>query len=258
MKNDILSELNFTDKESKVYKALLELDSAIAADIAKKADLNRTTAYDILGILIKRGLVSKYKKGSSTFFHAQEPKRLLEYLDREKEEQVKRIEAQKQRVTDFLPELISLQNPLSTKPKVQFFEGEKGIREAYEDTLTAKQGILAYTNVATMLEAMPHFFPEYFTRRTKAKVPIKAILVQNQASFDRAKVDKEELRETRFFVDPEKTFSPEIKIYNNKMVIASWNEKMAVMIESKELVDLQRVVFYSLWDFLPKHKTDNT
>lgn len=77
-------------------------------------------------------------------FNALEPKRLLNYLDREKEEQVKMIEKQKQKVTELLPELISLQNIYNTKPKVQFFEGEKGMREAYEDTLNSTEMILAF------------------------------------------------------------------------------------------------------------------
>lgn len=252
MVKGLLEQLNFSEKESQVYLALLEVGSGKAKEISKKTGLNRTTVYDICDILLQRGLISKYKKGAGTYFNALEPKHLLTYLDREKEESAKTIEKQKQRVSDLLPQLVSLQNIFTTKPKVQFFEGEKGMREAYEDTLTSKEIILAYANVETMHEALPSFFPEYYKRRADNKIFIRAILPRNELSIERAKHNQEEMRDARFLPDVEQTFSPEVNIYNNKILIASWKEKMAILIESKELADLQKLTFNLLWETLPR------
>lgn len=249
---EFLKNLDFSDRESRVYLALLEAGSARASEISNKTDINRTTVYDILEVLLHRGLISKYKKGASTFFNALEPKRLLTYLDNELEEKTNIIKQQKKRVDSLLPELISLENVSTTKPKVSFFEGEKGMREAYEDTLTSKEIILAYANVQTMHEGLPRFFPGYYKRRAQNKIYIKAILPQNKLSIERSKFDQEEMRETRFLPDKEMVFSPEINLYNDKMLIASWKEKMAIIIESKELVDLQKLTFNLLWDSLKK------
>ncbi|MEW6610388.1 MAG: helix-turn-helix domain-containing protein [Patescibacteria group bacterium] len=252
MKEDllkILGEIGFSEKEARVYLALLALEQATANEIAKKADINRTSAYDVLEILIKRGVVSKYKKKSRTFFNVSDPGKLVAYLEHEKADYEKTIEKQKTAVSAVLPELISLQTPLSTKPKVQFYEGEKGMREAYEDTLTAKGGILAYANVQTMHWALPKFFPEYYTRRTKEKVSIKAIMPQNELSRERAAHDREEIRQSKFLPEGQE-FSPEVNIYNNKVLIASWKEKMAVIIESKEFADLMKLMYQLLWERL--------
>jgi len=253
MINKLLEQLNFSPKESLIYLVLLEIGSGKANDLAKKTDLNRTTVYDICETLMQRGLISKYKKGASTYFNALDPKHLLTYLDREKEEQAKEIEKQKNKVNDLLPQLISLQSIYGkTKPKVQFFEGDKGMREAYEDTLNSKEIILAYANVQTMHEGLPNFFPEYYKRRALNKIFIKAIIPKNKLSIERAKVNQEEMRETRFLPDSDMTFSPEINIYNNKILIASWKEKIAIIIESRELADLQKLIFNLLWQTLPK------
>lgn len=246
--NQLLKEIGLSDKEGLMYLALLELDSATASVLARKADINRTTAYDVLVELIRKGLVSKYKKGGRTYFCAMEPKRLLSYLDHERSDFDRTIEKKKQQVSDLLSELISLQEPLSTRPKVQFFEGEKGMREAYEDTLTSKGPILAYANVQTVHEGLPNFFPDYYKRRTKRKIPIHAIFTDNSFSRERSKLDKEELRTTKFLPNKEMTFSPEVNIYNNKMLIASWKEKMAVIIESKEFADLQKLIYQLVWN----------
>jgi sugar-specific transcriptional regulator TrmB len=251
MINQLLKQLNFSDKETAVYLALLEVGAAKAGELAKKTNINRTTVYDILESLMRKGLVSKYKKGASTFFNTFDPKHLLTYLDREKEEQTKKIEKQKEKVKELLPQLLSLQHIATTKPKVQFFEGEKGMREAYEDTLTSRETILAYANTETVHAGLPNFFPDYYKRRTAKKIFIKAIFPINKLSIERSKFNQEEMRETRFLPQKEMTFSPEVNIYNNKMLIASWKEKMAIIIESKELADLQKLIFNLLWEVLP-------
>lgn len=249
----LLEQLNFSGKESQVYLALLEIGSGKAQEISRKTGLNRTTVYDICDVLLQRGLISKYKKGAGTYFNALEPEHLLTYLDREKEEQVKTIEKQKQKVSELLPQLVSLQNIFTNKPKVQFFEGEKGMREAYEDTLTSKETILAYANVETMHEALPNFFPEYYKRRVKNKIFIRTIIPRNKLSIERVVHNQEEMRDTRFLPKVEQTFSPEVNIYNNKILIASWKEKMAIRIESKELFHLQKLTFNLLWSTLRKN-----
>lgn len=250
----LLEQLNFSEKESAVYLALLEMGSKKPGDLAKKTGLNRTTIYDVCEILMQKGLVSKYKKGAGTFFNALDPKHLLTYLDREREEKAKEIEKQKNKVSELMPQLLSMQNIFgATKPKVEFFEGEKGMREAYEDTLNSKEIILAYANPQTMHEGLPSFFPEYYARRAEKKIFIKAIVPRNEMSAERVKNNQTEMRDTRYLPEDKMTFSPEVNIYNNKILIASWKEKMAIIIESKELTDLQKLTFDLLWNTLPRN-----
>ena len=248
----VLQDLGFSKNEIAVYRSLLSLDSGTVTDIAKKADINRTSCYDILASLSSRGLVGKFKKKKKTFFQAGDPRRLNAYLEREKEEFSKQIQKKQRALDAVMPELMSQMEPQSTKPKVTFYEGKKGMREAYEDTLTADDGILAYANVETMHKGLPDFFPEYYKRRADAGIHIKAIMPNNAASKNRAKKDKEEDRESIIFEDTSLTFSPEVNIYNDKTLIASWKEKMAVVIESKEFADLQRLTYKILWDKLKK------
>lgn len=80
---------------------------------------------------------------------------------------------------------------------------------------------------------------------------IKAILTNNKASKERTTLDLKELRTSRLLTE-ETNFSPEINIYNNKVLIASWKEKMAVIIESNEFADFQRTIFEELWEKLPR------
>lgn len=248
----VLEQLGFAPSEIQVYTALLELDSATPTEISKRSGINRTSCYDVLEHLVRRGLVSKFKKRKKIFFTAGDPRRLLQYMDREKEEFTKKIDQQKEQIKEIIPELVSFLNPTSTKPKVTFYEGVKGMREAYEDTLTSENTILAYANVEEVHKGIPNFFPEYYTRRANANIPIKAIFTNNTAAFELTKHDHEVKRESIILEDKSQTFSPEVNIYNDKMLVASWKEKMAVIIESKELADLQRLIHKLLWQALKK------
>mgnify|MGYP000199134095 CR=1 FL=1 len=250
MLSQLLCSLGLTEKESAIYLALLNLGASKSVELARYTGFTRPTIYDLTEKLVRRGLVSKYKKKHITTFNALDPQKLIQYLDSELNEFQNKLNLQKKQVQDLLPVLQSLQLKNTTKPKVQFFEGEKGMREAYEDTLTSSDKILAYTNVEAMTQALPNFFPYYFQRRAAKKIPVDAIFVQNEGGRERASQDQTELRRTKFFPGAHIQWSPEVKIYNNKILIASWQEKMAVIIESKEFADLQRIIFQKLWESL--------
>lgn len=248
----VLENLGFSPKEIYIYTALLELETATATDLAKKTEINRTSCYDILSALIKRGLVSKIVKKKKIYFHITDPRKLINYLDREKEEAYNKIEKNKKQVSEVMPELLSLFNPTTTKPKIEFYEGAKGMREAYEDTLTADKVYYAYANFETMHEGLPNFFPDYYQRRVKAGILGKGIFPKNKTTLNQLQRNKEEYRESIVFGDETISYSPEVIIYNNKILIASWKEKIAIIIESKELADLQKIIYNQLWRTLQK------
>lgn len=245
---ETLRKIGFSEKEAKVYMQLIRLGAQPVSTISEKAEINRTTTYDIITTLTKKGLISSIKKGSVTYFKALDPKNLLNYLEREKVEHTKQIEKQQKEIETLLPALISLENPESTKPKVTFYEGEKGMRQAYEDTLTSSETILAYANVEDMHKGLPNFFPEYYQRRAIQKnIHIKCIAPDNKTSIERHKQDKKENREMLLIPAKEYDFSPEINVYDDKVLYASWREKMAIIIKSKEIADFHKQMYKLCW-----------
>lgn len=245
---ETLRKIGFSEKEAKVYMQLIRLGAQPVSVISEKAEINRTTTYDIITTLTKRGLISSIKKGGVTYFKALDPKNLLNYLEREKIEHTKKLEKQQKEIAALIPALISLENPESTKPKVSFYEGEKGLRQAYEDTLTSTETILAYANVEDMHKGLPNFFPDYYQRRgTEKKIHIKCIAPDNKISMERHKRDKKENREMLFIPSKEYDFSPEINVYDDKVLYASWREKMAIIIKSKEIADFHKKMYKLCW-----------
>ncbi len=76
----VLDELGLHEKRGKGYLACLELGTAAVHEIAKKAEIKRTTAYEILEGLLKEGLVSTTAKGRTRIYVAERPAKLLRNL----------------------------------------------------------------------------------------------------------------------------------------------------------------------------------
>ena len=136
---------------------------------------------------------------------------------------------------------------VSGRPKVRFYEGVNGLKDVYEDTLTSHEEILAYANVDQMHQTLTGYFPKYYERRTEKNISIRAIIPNSPVGRNRASEDKKEKRETELVPIEKYNFSPEINIYDNKVMIASWREKLGIIIESAEIADAMKKIYELAW-----------
>ena len=175
-------------------------------------------------------------------YMAEPPEKLGEYIKSE-------IEKKKQalvRTTSLLPELRTLHNVVD-RPRVRFYEGVDGLRDVYEDTLTSHEPIRAYATVDDMHKGLPNYFPNYYKRRAGAGIAIRAIIPQTEIGLERGTHDVDEKRESAFVPADKYYFSPEINIYDNKVMIASWREKLGIIIESSEIADAMKKIYELAW-----------
>ncbi|MFA6520137.1 MAG: helix-turn-helix domain-containing protein [Candidatus Paceibacterota bacterium] len=239
----LLLDVDFSPKEADVYLAILALGRGTASKIAREAHILRTTVYEILSSLFNKGLVTLSGKEPKQEYVAESPDRLQEYIA----EQVKRKQKDlKQAESVLIPQLKSLHN-VGNRPKVMFYEGEEGMRKVYEDTLTSSESIRAYASVGDMHSGLPGYFPEYYKRRAEKKIAIRAIVPDTEAGLERKTHDKNEMRETALVPKGNFMFSPEINIYDDKVMIASWKEKLGIIIESAEIADAMKKIYELAW-----------
>lgn len=237
-----LEKAGLSNKESSVYVALLELGKGTVSEISRKALINRTTGYDILNNLVSKKLVSISGKEPKQEYMAESPDKLELYINES-------IEERKLALSDIkkiIPDLQTLYN-IEGRPKIRFYEGKDGLQEVYEDTLSSHEEILAYASVEDIKPTLPHYFPEYYKRRAKAGIPIRAIFPESVDARERAKLDSVEKRQSLIIPADKFSFHPEINIYDNKIMIASWREKLGIIIESSEIADAMKKIFELAW-----------
>lgn len=239
----LLIDIGLKPKEADVYVAILSLGQGTASKIARKARIVRTTTYDILSSLFEKGLVTLTGKEPKQEYVAESPENLKIYIENKLAKQKSDLDEVK---NILLPQLKSIHN-VGSRPKVMFYEGREGMEKVYEDTLTSSEPIRAYASVGDMHAGLPGYFPEYYKRRAGKGIAIRAIVPNNESGIERKSFDKNEMRETAVVPTDRFNFSPEINIYDNKVMIASWKEKLGIIIESHEIADAMKKIYELAW-----------
>lgn len=124
MEYDILRDLGFSEREIKVYLALLELGRTTVGPIAAKTRLQHSKVYQTLEKLIDRGIVTFIIKSKTKYFEASEPKQIL-YIIKEKERNFQEI----------LPKLEQMQQKAQSPQTAKLYEGYKAIKSMYNSIL---------------------------------------------------------------------------------------------------------------------------
>lgn len=238
-----LQNLGLSEKESNIYISLLILGKGTVSEISKKASINRTTGYDVLNYLLQKGLVNVSGKEPKQEYTAESPNKIIDFLNNQILETQNKIQKANELISD-----LSLLHNYKNRPKIRFYEGIDGLKTVYEDTLTSSEEIRAYATVDDMHNALPNYFPEYYKRRAKNNIFIRAIVPSTDIGKERHSYDKDEKREIALVPADKYYFSPEINIYDNKVMIASWREKLGIIIESEEIADAMKKIYELAWD----------
>jgi sugar-specific transcriptional regulator TrmB len=237
-----LTAIGFSANEAGVYLALLELGKGTVSQITRKAGINRTTGYEILNTLASKDLVTISGRSTKQTFSAEAPERIQRLL----EKQIQKNQDQLAAAKDLIPQLKSVHSTVD-RPKVRFYEGKDGLVEVYEDTLTSHEPIRAYASVEDTQHTLPHYFPTYYKRRTKKGIKIRAIFPKTPEAIALSKHNAEEIRETALVPASKYNFSPEINVYDDKVMIASWKEQLGIIIESKEIAEAMKTIYELAW-----------
>lgn len=243
-----LKKLGLSDKEARVYLALLELSEAPVQKIAKKAMVNRATAYVILESLYKKGAVTTLEKNKKVMFVAENPRTLLS-LFKSQEQELKDKQAEFKKV---LPELEAIFNLAAEKPIVRFFEDIEAVRIIREEIIASGAKVIYDIYSLEYIEKMHALFSkeeneEFLRRRKESGSFIRSIYSKDTD----AKTDFKFilLKGERKIIPKEKfPISADILIYKNKVALTTLRGKIiTVIIESKEIADTLRIVFELAW-----------
>ena len=78
-----LIEIGLSKKEARVYISLLSLGHGTVSQIARRANINRTTGYDILDSLFSKRLVNISGKEPKQEYAAEPPENLSEFINQD-------------------------------------------------------------------------------------------------------------------------------------------------------------------------------
>jgi len=246
MKNIDLSSSGLGEKETDTYLALLELGEVNLSTLIRKTGVKRTTLYDIVESLHKKGLIGYTKHKKRTFYFAEDPRVLMSQMDE-----------RRQKLETVLPELLSITNSLVRKPKIRYYEGVAGIKQAYEDTLKyPDQELLGWVSEKALSVLGRDFLYAYLERRLKRKIWVRAIAPRVPDMEKYAGEDPRSLRKTLLISKNEFPFEVEVNLYGKRNIaIMSFEENFAMIIESEKIYKTMKSMFEMSWLFADHSKT---
>ena len=238
---DLIS-VGMDGKEAIAYLSILELGEATMSELVKKSKLKRTTLYDLVESLKKQGLISISKRNKRLLYVAENPEKLIECADEKK-----------RHLESILPELLSITNTLTKKPKVRYFEGIEGIKEVYKDILRyPNQKIHAWAPENIIYELDKSFFDDYYTPRLLKQNMIIEMIVPDLPEFIRHKEENTvPTRKIKFVNHSEFPFTVEITLYGkDHIAIMSFQDQLGLIIESESISRTLKSIFKLQWQSL--------
>jgi len=240
---DILLSIGLNEKESTVFETLLYSDHLKASDISRKTKIQRTTVYTVLKGLEEQGLVSTVSVYGVTEFQAVSPALLSGFVERKKEA----LENSMKEIEKISQQIREIRSASESLPKVSFFHGKEGVKQAYEDTLEGNKSkeIFVFSGPDVVFKEMGKEYVDYYVRK-RARLGIKSFQIAPSTQWGKyiQGQDRKYKRVTRL-IPEEFAFDTEMVMYEGKLGIFSFKKGKlaAVIIEDEAISSTMRALY---------------
>ncbi|MDD5254335.1 MAG: helix-turn-helix domain-containing protein [Candidatus Nanoarchaeia archaeon] len=244
MVEEALKEIGLSEKEIKIYLALLNLGPSLASKISEKTQIPRTFTYDLLKDLKDKGIISFFIRENRRYFKAINPDELLVILK-------EKHKLQEQLIQDSIEKLKENQfkeNP--EKPLVEIYEGEKGIKTLLNKILMDKpKEVISYGGSGLSRKIFPLFIKHWHKRRQESKIKFKVLYNNTDEAKTRFKTYKEDLKLSKVkFGDITLLSAVNTVLYENTTILLySSKYPFGILIKNGEVYTTNLKTFEHLW-----------
>jgi sugar-specific transcriptional regulator TrmB len=233
-----LKNAGLSENEAKVYSAALELGETSVYRLAKKSGVKRTTTYLAVESLKEKGLISEYHRNNIITCFAENPKKLTD-----------RLEENKRALDKIMPELLAFTNLIDKKPKIRYFEGNESYKDIFSDVLRYPGNEMLGTFDEKFWD-WEGYFTEYFMPKRKEKKIWARILFRDSPELRIiAQEEHKYFFQTKLVPSEKFNVGIEMVIYGkDKVGFVSYDEEMAIIIQSQKIHDTQKSFFEVIWE----------
>lgn len=236
-----LRQLDFSDKEAKVYMASLKLGSAPIQKIAKLATVNRATTYVVVQGFMNKGLMSSYTKGKKRLFTPESPDKLSSLIREDKA----LVNAKENTINEILPALSNLYDTTQggNRPQVKFYEGKLGLNAVRDEVLKTKsKEAFSIFNLDSLEGVFTDDERAAFTKKRIAK-KVSSHSIYSSSKGDILQDSKSD-KSLYKYIDKAKYNSPiDITVFDDNLAITSFKEPMmSVIIQNESIANAIRQI----------------
>jgi HTH-type transcriptional regulator, sugar sensing transcriptional regulator len=237
-----LEAVGLEEKASRIYLALLQSGALSLSDIAKKTGIQRTTIYQHVNNLLKRGFVSKSIKGKRLLYAPEAPSRIL-------------IEAEKGKklFQDSAADLEALYKAARHRPSTRLYEGAEGINAALLEIGASFAPIDAFFSPEKFFKAVRRSDSNAFLKLIQEHGNVLRDLVEHDAIAEEfvKEVTKDHNSFHKVKLLPKGfTVSVDVLVTGDKVTIISFDHMTAFIVENPEIALFHRSVHKFFWSSL--------
>ena len=245
-----LDIFDLSDISKQVLTDIVSHGDSSVADISARLGVPKSTIYDAVVPLLDQSLINEYVTDRCKTFGISDNDQLVRaYADK-----VEKLKSAQASLLSFIQEHQAKDD--SSRPKIKFYAGTLGIKQAFRDMPWRKDITETYTlwPAKEMINIDEEFFKWHGSQRFKYKVFINAVqnhedrAIQKNKKHEWLKNDaKNNLTSVRYLPKGEES-KMSFWLHGNKCLFASGgSEKIAFTIHSKEFCQMMKILWDGLW-----------
>ncbi|MDD5438059.1 MAG: helix-turn-helix domain-containing protein [Patescibacteria group bacterium] len=236
-----IQNLGLTEKEAKIYLALLQSGQSTAYQIAKKSGLKKPTTYVILDGLIERGAVRKILKTKAMQYKATDPVELFVTA-----------RSRVQQAESVLPELRALAKSDNKVVQATYYEGVSGIREMYNFLMAEMKGkeyVGFYAHEKDTPKELANYWNDLNEELVRNKIKRRAVTPIDETTkrYIESRAIPRELADIKGLPKNVYDSNISIEIFNQYTQIISHRYEQGILIQNPDIANTLRMVFEIVW-----------
>ncbi|MEN9921542.1 MAG: hypothetical protein RLZZ517_520 [Candidatus Parcubacteria bacterium] len=245
---NIFKSLQIKPNAQKVLDYLISHGTSPVKDIAFALKLPKSTIYDALDELISQSLIVEYTEDRGRVFGIADKEQLI----RISEQKIAELKENQKKLLEYIND--SKKEDSISKPKIKFYFGNEGIKQAFRDTMWNERCKETYLMWSTkeMLEILgPEFSEWHSSMRLRYQITLNVIRKIQDKQLDSTEGLKEGWNSYREIRHAPKNldWSMSYWIYDNKVLFSSGGkDRFAFIVHSKEFVDLMILLWKQVWE----------
>jgi HTH-type transcriptional regulator, sugar sensing transcriptional regulator len=240
-----LDRIGLNQKERHVYETLLTLGVAKAAEIGRRTNIPRQTAYSILESLVTKHIVDVHAHRGVRVYSAN-PQILLKRV-RSTQDELERTYTDLQKE---IPKIEALKMRPAAIPEMKYYEGTEGLKELFNDILEQHaQGAKEFRGygVNQVGRALPgEFLASFIKKRWAHKVDTRLLIADAPDDFNITGPENTLGRRVKHINIPEQDAA--CYIVDDRVYIFSYIDQVGLVIHNATIAKLLTAVFDDHWN----------
>ncbi len=241
MIQDILIKNGFSEKEAKIYLAILSMGELPYSQVAAKTGIKRSTVYPVIEVLEKKAVVKTIKKKGVKYASALNPQIL-----------VNRFKQSAALAENMLPQLIDMAFESPLKPRIRFFDGLEGMKEILLELGHEKGETMGFTDYSHMPAALFEYIRKEIIPMRKDRKNFARLICPNTKKNQKIKKDDPGIYTEHRLLDSlsQKELYIELLLFGaSKVSISSFKkqEMFGFILDSQAAYDILSSLFEVMW-----------